>query len=251
MKRMYSAGLLAGGLFLGGSIARAVPFTFAGSNGSQGASATFDIVGSTLTVTLSGTTGDVLNPSGVLTTVFFNLGGSALTPVSALVAPGSTGVNGAPGAGGNVGGEWAYATGFSQYGANSGISSTGLGLFPGSGNFGGPDLDGTGNGSPAYGLLTASDDFTTGNPQVTSGGLPLNKNSVVFTLNNVSAGAAVSNVTFQWGTSLTEPSTPGIPQPGPTPIPVPDNGSTLMLSGIACLAVGLTAHLYRRRQTSR
>ena len=136
MRRIASALLLSTGLLVGATVARAVPITYNGSNGTMGASATFDIVGSTLTVTLSATTGDVMAPADVLTTVFFNLGGAALTPVSALVGPTSSGVNGAPGAGGNVGGEWAYATGFSQYGANSGISSTGLGIFPaGAGNF--------------------------------------------------------------------------------------------------------------------
>lgn len=235
---------LATTLTVGLSTTNAVPITFSSSNGSQGASATFDIVGPTLTVTLAGTTGDVLNPAGLLTTVFFNLGGAALTPVSALIGPGSTGVNGAP-LTGSVGGEWSYATGFSQFGANSGISSTGLGIFPGSGNFGGPDLDGAGNGSPAYGLLTAGDNFATGNPQVTSGGVPLIKNSVVFTLSGVSPGAAVSNVTFQWGTSLTEPSAPGVPEGGPT---VPDGGSTLVLAGIALLSLAAYSRRLGRRK---
>ena len=208
------------------SAAYAIPFS--GTNGTQGAFVDFSISGTTLTVTLSATTGDVMNPAGVLTTVFFNLSGAPLTPVSAVIAPGSAGVNGAP-ASGSVGGEWSYATGFSQFGANSGISSTGLGLFPGSGNFGGPDLDGLGNGSPAYGLLTAADNFATGNPQVTAGGMPLIKSSVIFTLNNVAPNATISNVTFQWGTSLTEPNAPGIPGGGPG---VPDGGTTVVMLGL-------------------
>jgi hypothetical protein len=235
---MSSSRLLSLGcaLALGLSVAHALPQTFTGNNGSQGAAATFDIVGGTLTVTLSATTGDVLDPSGILTTVFFNLDGTPLTPLSAAIAAGSAGVNGAPSSG-SVGGEWSYATGFSQYGANSGISSTGLGIFSNSGNFGGPDLDGAGNGSVSYGLLTGADDFTTGNSQVTAGGRPFFKNSLVFTLNGVTA-TTVSNVTFQWGTSLTEPSAPGIPNGGPG---VPDEGSTLVLTGIGLCLVTFTA----------
>src|SRR6476620_1856235 len=61
--------------------------TFTGSSGTLAASATFDLSGTTLTVTLTNTgTADVVDPAGVLTAVLFNTStaaGHGLTAVSA------------------------------------------------------------------------------------------------------------------------------------------------------------------------
>ncbi len=185
--------------------------TFTGSSGSLAASAVFGIVGSSLTVTLTNTsTADVLVPADVLTALFFDIpSGVTLTPGSALLGSGST-VHFGPDGGGNVGGEWAYGAGLSGApgGATRGISSAGFGLF-GDGNFGGSNLqDPAAVDGLQYGLTSAGDNLANGNAAVT-GGNALIQNSVVFTLSGLPDGFTlgdVSNVSFQYGTALTEPN---------------------------------------------
>ena len=157
-------------------------------------------------------------------------------------------------AGGVVGGEWAYKSGISFQGATQGISSSGLGLFGPGDLFPGPNL--AGPDSPdgiQYGLLSAGDNPATGNGGIT-GSDGLIKNSVVFTLSGLPAGfdpfTGISNVVFQYGTSLTEPNFPGTctsncsPPPPPPPIQAPEPASLAMLGG-ALLGFGL---LRRRKQ---
>ena len=209
-------------VLLAGVSANAAPMVFVGSSGNLSASASFDIVGGQLQLTLVNTSAaDVMNPAEVLTAIFFSLNGNpSLSSVSAVLGAGSSVVYDAQGqpAGGVVGGEWAYGNGLSgaPLGANSGISSSGFGTgFFGAATFPGADLE-----SPAgvdgvqYGILSAGDNTATGNGGITgSGGLI--KNSVVFTLGNLPAGfslASISNVTFQYGTSLGEPNVP-VPEP--------------------------------------
>jgi hypothetical protein len=237
-------------LAIAAASAAAAPITFSGSSGSLAASASFDIVGSQLQVVLTNTsTSDVLVPADLLTAVFFSA--PTLTPVSATLTAGSTVFFG-PDGGGNVGGEWAYGTGFSgPGGATSGISSSGFGLFGGF-NFGGADLDPpTAVNGMNYGILSAGDNTATGNAQVT-GGEPLIKNSVTFLLSGLPGDfllASIANVSFQYGTALTEPNFPGssggtggsgggggsggIPEPG-----------TLSLAGAAILG----GFFYSRRR---
>lgn len=208
----------------------ATPITFTGSSGSLAASANFSVVGGNLQVILTNaSSADVLNPSGVLTALFFTLTGNpTLTPVSALLSGGSTVFFG-PNGGGNVGGEWAYANGLAGApgGADEGISSAGFNLF-GAANFGGANLDGPAavNGLN-YGLLSAGDNTANGNAAVT-GQFPLIKNQVTFTLTGLVVGfdpsTGITNVSFQYGTALTEPNVP----PTGTPIPEP---TTLLLLG--------------------
>ncbi|MBK8751890.1 MAG: PEP-CTERM sorting domain-containing protein [Candidatus Competibacteraceae bacterium] len=156
----------------------------------------------------------------------------------------------------DVGGAWAYRNDLTQHGANSGIGSAGLGLFgdpnvfPGANVDSDPGVDGLG-----YGLASVGDIPTTGN-----GGIKdreLTKNSVVFLFSGLPPGFALSNinnVTFQYGTALSEPNFPGssgssgstggnitssgqIPEPG-----------TLSLLGAAIL--GGLFHYRRRRQAN-
>jgi hypothetical protein len=237
------------GLGLVASSAQADLATFTGSSGSLSASVTFQTSGSNLIVTLTNTSSaDAMVPTDILSGVFFNLTGSpSLTSVSAVLNAGSTVINVAaanpavlvPGGvdpGGVVGGEWAYASGISGPGGRSnGISSTGLGLF-GNPNFPGNNLqDPLALDGIEYGITSAGDNPATGN-----GGIidqVLIKNSVVFTLSGLPGGfsalSGVSSVLFQYGTSLTETSIPGIPPEG-NPVPSP-GASLLAMIGLGIL----------------
>lgn len=208
-------GVLGLGLAVAG-LAQAVPVTFSGSDGlGRAATVSFDLVGTDLLINLSNTSlSDVLVPVDVLTGVFFNIAGNPALSRTSATSGGSTllGTTIVNGAGTDVGSEWAYLNGLSQYGANSGISSSGLGVFgPGDrfdtvGNLSGPaSPDGL-----QYGIASAGDDSSTGNAGVT--GNELTKNSVSFVLGGLPGGFSltdISKVTFQYGTALTEPSVPG------------------------------------------
>jgi len=194
-------------------------YTVSGSTGSgvslRSASVTFDISGSDLVVTLTNTAPtDVLVPSDVLTAVFFDVSGGAisLTRTSGLLEGGSTVFYDADGqpAGGVIGGEWAYKSALSGAPGNRsyGISSAGFGLFGPGDLFPGPDLQPpTSPDGVQYGLLSAGDNSGTGNGGITgSGGII--KNSVKFTLGGAGSGFdlnRINNVWFQYGTGLDEP----------------------------------------------
>lgn len=224
----------------------ALPVAFSGSNGSNlSASVTFDVSGSSLQVTLRNTSAsDVLVPADVLTAVFFAVAGNpVLTPVSATIPGGSSLLFSQNGPGiTDVGGEWFYQTGLIGFGgATQGLSTVGFG-FSQSNVFPGPPLDGgPGNNQLAFGVVSTGEDPATGNAPV-SGSRPLIKDTVVFALSGLPSGfqlSEVSNVRFQYGTNLTEPSFSGSSQ-----IPeVPEPGTLLLVgSGVAA------ATLLRRRR---
>lgn len=206
-------------------VAGATPVLWTSSNPVAGrsAAALFSTSGTDLVVKLTNTSlVDVTEPVGVLTGVFFDIGGAPLSlgRASAIVPATSTVLFGGTGPGGEVGGEWAYLGGLAgaPRGADYGISSSGLGLFGPGDRFPGANLQGP--ASPdglQYGITSAGDDPATGNTPVT-GTNALIKNEVIFTLTGLPMGfnplASIGNVSFQYGTDLSEPNDPGVPTPG-------------------------------------
>ncbi|MBI4557609.1 MAG: PEP-CTERM sorting domain-containing protein [Candidatus Hydrogenedentes bacterium] len=203
---------------LAGLPAMADSVVFEGTSGSLSASVEFEIDGSNLVATLTNTsTADVLVPADVLTAVFFSVvGDPTLTRVSAVLNVGSVVFFGGTDPGGVVGGEFAYLIGIggsTPNGETQGISSVGLDIFGPSDRFPGSDLQPpTSPDGLQYGITSAGDDTSTGNTPVTGGGGALIQNSVVFTLGSLPDGFALSdiyNVSFQYGTDLSEPNVPG------------------------------------------
>lgn len=250
------AGAAAFGLAMAPVGAQALLFT--GSQGSLSASVDFNVIGTDLVVTLTNTSGaDVLVPADVLTGVYFS-GLASASSVSAVLSPGSTVIQAAQPAGGVVGGEWALGTGLSAPGgATAFISSTGAGNFVGQPTFPGINLGGpVGVNGLQFGLVSAGDNAATGNGGI-QGAEGLIDNSVTFTLGNLPGGfslAGIGNVSFQYGTSLTEPIVPGTPGgqcPNGAPnfpicspqVATPEPMSMAML-GVGMLGLGL---LRRRR----
>ena len=241
----------------------ATPITFSGeginpaepeASQALNASAEFEISGNDLTVTLTNTSSsDITVQSSILTAIFFDLEGNpTLTPVSAFVNAGSNVVF-FPTNPINVGGEWDYKPELDPLstpgGARQGISSAGLsydgfelfngnlaGHFPpyNTNNLQGPEaVDGV-----QFGIISPSDDPTTGQSAVT-GANAFVDNSVVFTLSGLPGSfteADISNVSFQYGTSLSEPT---IPEPG-----------FLLLLSTGMLAIAGYTKLIKRKRKS-
>lgn len=243
---VFGSSLLAAGVALTSSaFLPASAFTFSGSSGSLSASADFQTSGSNLLVTLTNTsTADVLDPTDVLTGIFFNLSsGVTLKPVSAALGSGSQYVYGSLPSGETLSDEWAYKSGINVHGANTGISAAGLGVF------GGGDVFGSNNSGVQgldYGIVSAGDTTSTGNTGVTK--QPLIDNSVVFTFTGLPTGfdvsKAISGVVFQYGTALDETSFAASPAPAPAPapdakkVPEPSAMGALLLAGLAILRFG-------------
>jgi PEP-CTERM motif len=233
---------------LAASPAGAISFTFSDATGRSG-SVDFTQSGADLTVTLTNTAlGATANPTDVLTAVFFSLSGSpTLTGSSALVNSGSAVVNCTAANGctaplaGNVGGEWAYASGLAGApgGAVSGISAVGFGLFGPSDRFDtGSNLQGP--TSPAgvnFGLIT------TGSLNTANGDLDnsaLIRTSAVFTLSGLpldyDLASALSQVSLQYGSALDDPNLAATPEPG-----------TLLLLGTTLTGLGFAVRRSRRQ----
>ncbi|MCC6487605.1 MAG: hypothetical protein IT364_08890, partial [Candidatus Hydrogenedentes bacterium] len=186
------------------------------------ATVTFETAGDSLIVTLANTASASAEvPADILTGVFFTWEGDpALDELTATLASGGIVLFPASGDGtdsGQVGGEWAYAHGLTgaPRGANQGISSTGLGLF-GDATFAGGNLQGPAaiNGL-SYGIVPATG--TAGGNAPLTGPNAFIMNSVVFHFDITGLNLSlddISDVSFQYGTSLTEPSiTTIVPEP--------------------------------------
>lgn len=209
---------------------------FSGSSGDLKAAADFSLSGTTLTVTLTNTsTADVLDPTDVLTGVFFDTTGT-LTPVSASLN-GSTVYYGTIT---NAGDGWGLGTGVSANGENTAISATGAVTGLGHSNFSGASnaLDGL-----AYGILSEGFNVSTtlANTGVTGHG-PLIQDSVEFTL-TVPTGFTLSElgstVVFQYGTDLSATHFDGT-------VPEPSSLVFLLGSGLLGLAGYGRRKLFRK-----
>ncbi len=256
-------------LALAASCAFAGPVTYTGStvNPASGntlaASARFEVVGTNLLVTLHNiaATG-VSRQTDILTGVFFDVAGnpgklgetrsanltSSLLGTATVQNVQITGTPSQP-AGGNVGGEWAFAhnpAGLSgAFPQRYGISSSGLGIF-GDANFGGPNLAGpTAVNGVQYGIISDHDPV---NPQGFTGanGNPHIRAWVVFSLSipahildSFNPESAISNVRFHYGTSTSDPSITTTTTTT-TVIPLP-TGAGLAMAGLGVLA-------FRRRR---
>lgn len=201
-----------------------------GSAGNLAAQAEFSVSGNNLVINLTNSsTTLVAVPADVLTGLYFDIRGTpfALSPASAFLSPGSIVMNGTSTIttpGGDVGGAFAYKHapaglgGITSVAQQHGIGSAGLGLFGPAEVFPGPNVDGDpGVDGLDYGLVTANHLGTNGNTPVRTRNLI--KNSVTLTLAGLPAEFdlnRIGNVTFQYGTSLTEPQVPGTPTPGTT-----------------------------------
>jgi hypothetical protein len=207
--------------------------TFTGTNGDLAGSVTFSLSGDYLSVILTNTSAaDALAQMDILTAVFWS-GTGEFTPVSATLTNGSEVLFGGTDPGDVVGGEWAFKSGLSGApgGATSGISSAGFDLFGSGDRFPGTNLQGPDSvDGIQYGLTSAVDNPVTGNAAVT-GDNALIQNAVIFVL----SGAAgldlgqITNVSFQYGTSLCEPNVSTVPIPG---------GLLLLGAGLARLGLG-------------
>lgn len=220
-------------------------------NASLSSSALFIITNDILTITLTNTaTSDNTNsnkdvPGNTLTGVKFDWTDNLpLNPETATISPGAIiqgntcTIGPCNGATTNVGGEFAFNT--SIGGFEYAISSAGW-IGTSSGNFNGPNLDGTNApGGINFGIISNDPSF------LPNGGLasdPLIRNSVVFTLSGATGLSVldISNVTFQYGTSLTEPM---FTQTDEKVVPEP---STILLFGTGL--AGLLAMRWRRSRS--
>jgi hypothetical protein len=199
-------------LTLGTTALSAAPigtYTATGVNGvtntNLNATAVFDQTGNIFTITLTSTTA-AKAPSDVLTALFWDLSGSpSLTGFNALTAVGScvTGatcppaqdldtVNGNPT-------EWGFSQSITApkppLTQNYGVGTAGLSVVPGFNLGGSQQLD--------YGIIGSVG--AGANSAITGGTFVVNSMVFSFTLPN-SNPVSVSNVRFQFGTALNEPS---------------------------------------------
>jgi hypothetical protein len=232
-------------------------FTASGTSGGDAisASANFVLSGTTLTITLTNTSTVVyqqttnpkhtMDPAQVLTGLYFDIPGfSSISSSPSTRTAAGTLINGS----GNTRDGWAYDSGLSGApgGATQGIASAGFGLGGGHSNFNmsnGSMLDGY-----TYGIVGSGYVAGTKIDGDATGGIVV-QDFATFTFTGVSSTldtSQITNVSFQYGTALTEPNIPGTPvEPGPT---TPEPASVVLM---AMGGMGLAAFGYRRRKAAR
>lgn len=196
-------------LFIGLSSALALTIntdssnTYGNPTSGIAAQAIFEIDGDQLRLTLQSTGGPSTKNIDLLTALFFNIDNGSLTYVSAE-ASNLLDIKSNPdqlNAGGDVTPFWDYKSGINVYGAfNSGIGSTGLGVFSG------PLIDGG-----DYAIVNG---VSSGNKINDNNFSPLVDDTltVFFDIGNGFTLADITGVGFQYGTSLD--SSPPVPEPG-------------------------------------
>lgn len=218
--------------------ARGDTVTFAGSSGHRSAAVTFTHTGTQLTISLQNTSNaDALAPDDVLAGIFFGMADGSTNALSksggtARVGGGSSVYQLGDGPGYpagflqrpdivDIGGEWAFKA-FSRVDYEYGLGSSGFNspfefgvgdLFGGT-NYSGPKSP---NGMQ-FGLLSAGDDLSTRNGgMIESAGEYFIKDSALFTLvvPETFVLSDIDAVRFQYGTSLGQPSHPGVIIPLP------------------------------------
>jgi hypothetical protein len=202
------------------------PVTCTATNGSNlSGQVVFSLSGSTLTVKFTNTsTTQLTNPGQLLTAVFFNVSSGSLAAGSAALTGGSTLAN-CSGCDTNLNDKWAFSgalAGQGPNGQNFGVASAGFGLFGPNNTFtalnGGSCGNGTGcQGEPdggGYSLVNVG--YTSagcGSPnEACTAPEIVNSATFTFTVSGFSL-SNISNVTLQWGTSVTS-SAPPVPEPG-------------------------------------
>jgi hypothetical protein len=260
MKKLATV-IVALALFIAAANARAVTFTGTTTTSSKKggtetlkASATFVISNLELVITVSNTgTSDPRSPADILTGIFFDVAGSpSLTPVSAMVAPDSTviGQRLPLGFDGNVGGEWAYRDDLTKApgGDAYGISSTKLGFFKKSDLFPGKKIKGTHPLSGVqFGITTLNDLLANDQGGVKNKGLV--QNTIIFVFDNLPSNFTVSdisNVTFQYGTSVKNVKK-GLDIAGEMVVQVPEPSTVALVAMGFIGALALVRSRARRR----
>jgi len=238
------------GLLLFPVAASADVITLSGTGTTSGnllsASATFDITGDILTITLSNTAAynyaadGQLTPAELLSGVFWtwSTGGATLTPLSATVAAGSI-VQGSTcstalctSSTTNVGGEFRYDSGSWAFAPGTTNGVAGSGYIGGAANLNGPDLDfPTAVSGMNFGIAPSG--FVAGNGNGGVDNEPLIVGPVTFRFSGATGLLAsnINNVVFTYGTS--PDATIQVPEP-----------ATLSFLGLGLLGA---ASLFRKK----
>jgi hypothetical protein len=254
-------------LAIGGFANRAnATVVFSGTGGGLSATASFTISpsGTQLTILLSNTdaatgAGAPTASSEVLSGLFFNLGTSTLTPVSAhtngngsIIQTANCDVLSCSGKS-NIGGEWSYAYGGVDWlaGTNQGISSSGyLNDNTNTGNLNGPNYQHPDalNGIE-FGLVPNSWVAYSGNGGLDANALIEGTAKFVLTIPSGLTEADIRNVYFTYGTSPGENTVPGTTSATPTSTSTPTTGSIPEPALLTMLGMGLVGLGYRMRKS--